>query len=61
MELTLFTCLLTLEGDIPPKQYIIILFIIVVCGTIGLFYKTLISLKRFVYVVVVAVVVVVIV
>ena len=44
MELTLFTCLLTLEGDIPPKQYIIILFIIVVCGAEDLFYKTLISL-----------------
>ena len=42
--MSLFTCLLTLEGDIPPKQYIIILFIIVVCGAEDLFYKTLISL-----------------
>ena len=54
--MTLFTCLLTLEGDIPPKQYIIILFIIVVCGAEDLFYKTLISLKHFVYVVVVVIV-----
>ena len=54
--MTLFTCLLTLEGDIPPKKYIIILFIIVVCGAEDLFYKTLISLKQFVYVVVVVIV-----
>lgn len=58
MELSLFTCLLTLEGDIPPKQYIIILFIIVVCGAEDLFCKTLISLKHYVYVVVVVVVIV---